>query len=235
MMCCVPCSRNCNDAGSALAGCGICLLLCAVLCTAMPGTMRSFRHSWDPREPASQHSWWFAMHTRRDRRAHPENQGHQPLSAAAAIPACPHMHQGYANYQSCLLGLLNVAQPSANNHWMDAAVHGEHACVLQDMLAMRKTVGTLTGTLLVNGCPASPKFISSTSYVPQVGCDNPATRQVIAEVLRVWTVARLIEHDCLHLPSLPSAAAHATIPATHCASAHIRLISITLWCRHGGF
>lgn len=40
--------------------------------------------------------------------------------------------------------------------------------LLQDMLAMRKTVGALTGRLLVNGRPASAEFTCRTSYVPQV-------------------------------------------------------------------
>lgn len=42
-------------------------------------------------------------------------------------------------------------------------------CVVsQDMLAMRKSVGNLTGQLLVNGQPASASFIRQSSYVPQV-------------------------------------------------------------------
>lgn len=38
----------------------------------------------------------------------------------------------------------------------------------QDMLAMRKSIGTLTGRLLVNGQPASAGLVRYTSYVPQV-------------------------------------------------------------------
>jgi hypothetical protein len=40
-------------------------------------------------------------------------------------------------------------------------------CV-QDMLAMRKSLGHLKGRLLVDGQPATASFIRHTSYVPQV-------------------------------------------------------------------
>lgn len=40
--------------------------------------------------------------------------------------------------------------------------------MLQDMLAMRKSVGSLTGCLLTNGQPATASFIRNSSYVPQV-------------------------------------------------------------------
>jgi hypothetical protein len=38
----------------------------------------------------------------------------------------------------------------------------------QDILAMRKSLGNLSGSLLVNGQPAPASFIRKTSYVPQV-------------------------------------------------------------------
>lgn len=38
----------------------------------------------------------------------------------------------------------------------------------EDMLAMRKSLGNLTGQLLVNGHPATAAFVRHTSYVPQV-------------------------------------------------------------------
>jgi ABC-type cobalamin/Fe3+-siderophores transport system ATPase subunit len=37
----------------------------------------------------------------------------------------------------------------------------------QDILALRKSVGNLTGRILVNGQRASKKFIRKTAYVPQ--------------------------------------------------------------------
>jgi hypothetical protein len=37
-----------------------------------------------------------------------------------------------------------------------------------DILAQRKTVGYLSGFLLVNGLPATDKFVRKTAYVPQV-------------------------------------------------------------------
>lgn len=39
---------------------------------------------------------------------------------------------------------------------------------MQDILALRKSVGDLTGCLLINGQPASSSVIKHTSYVPQV-------------------------------------------------------------------
>lgn len=39
---------------------------------------------------------------------------------------------------------------------------------MQDMLASRKSVGNLTGRLLVNSRPATSTFIAHTSYVQQV-------------------------------------------------------------------
>jgi hypothetical protein len=36
------------------------------------------------------------------------------------------------------------------------------------MLAMRKSVGSLSGRLLANGQPATANFIRHSSYVPQV-------------------------------------------------------------------
>jgi hypothetical protein len=39
---------------------------------------------------------------------------------------------------------------------------------MQDILAMRKSVGTLSGCVLVDGRPASSNFVKHTSYLPQV-------------------------------------------------------------------
>jgi ABC-type multidrug transport system ATPase subunit len=36
-----------------------------------------------------------------------------------------------------------------------------------DILAQRKSMGDLTGELLVNGRPASRRFVRMTAYVPQ--------------------------------------------------------------------
>jgi hypothetical protein len=38
----------------------------------------------------------------------------------------------------------------------------------QDILALRKSVGNISGRLIVNGQPASAAFIKHTSYVSQV-------------------------------------------------------------------
>lgn len=45
---------------------------------------------------------------------------------------------------------------------------GAGKSTLMDILAMRKSLGNLTGGLLVNGSPAHASFIRQTSYVPQV-------------------------------------------------------------------
>jgi ABC-type multidrug transport system ATPase subunit len=45
---------------------------------------------------------------------------------------------------------------------------GAGKSTLMDILAQRKTVGYLSGFLLVNGLPANDKFVRKTAYVPQV-------------------------------------------------------------------
>lgn len=45
---------------------------------------------------------------------------------------------------------------------------GAGKSTLMDILAQRKTVGHLSGFLLVNGQPATDKFVRKTAYVPQV-------------------------------------------------------------------
>ena len=45
---------------------------------------------------------------------------------------------------------------------------GAGKSTLMDILAQRKSVGNLSGFLLVNGRPATSSFIRKTAYVPQV-------------------------------------------------------------------
>jgi hypothetical protein len=45
---------------------------------------------------------------------------------------------------------------------------GAGKSTLMDILALRKSVGSISGRLLVNGQPASKAFIRKTAYVPQV-------------------------------------------------------------------
>jgi hypothetical protein len=47
---------------------------------------------------------------------------------------------------------------------------GAGKSTLMDILAMRKSLGNLSGSLMVNGQDAPASFIKKTSYVPQVGC-----------------------------------------------------------------
>jgi ABC-type multidrug transport system ATPase subunit len=53
---------------------------------------------------------------------------------------------------------------------------GAGKSTLMDILAVRKTVGTLSGQLLVNGQPAGKSYICSSSYIPQVGIWVPQRR-----------------------------------------------------------
>jgi ABC-type multidrug transport system ATPase subunit len=45
---------------------------------------------------------------------------------------------------------------------------GAGKSTFMDILAMRKSVGDLSGHLLLNGQPATKNFIRKTAYVPQV-------------------------------------------------------------------
>lgn len=45
---------------------------------------------------------------------------------------------------------------------------GAGKSTLMDILAQRKSVGNLSGFLLVNGEPATSGFVRKTTYVPQV-------------------------------------------------------------------
>jgi ABC-type lipoprotein export system ATPase subunit len=53
-----------------------------------------------------------------------------------------------------------------------------------DMLALRKSVGNLTGMVLVNGQPATPAFVRRTAYVPQQ--DNFVPTMTAGEVLGLY-------------------------------------------------
>jgi ATP-binding cassette subfamily G (WHITE) protein 2 len=53
-----------------------------------------------------------------------------------------------------------------------------------DILAQRKSVGMLTGQLLVGGCPATRSFIRKTAYVPQD--DNFVPTMTTIETMRFY-------------------------------------------------
>jgi hypothetical protein len=57
-------------------------------------------------------------------------------------------------------------RPAPAEHMLSSAVCCPQR--LQDILAMRKSLGNLSGRLLVNDAPAPASFIRKTSYVPQV-------------------------------------------------------------------
>jgi ATP-binding cassette, subfamily G (WHITE), member 2 len=58
-------------------------------------------------------------------------------------------------------------KPKHNNNKALLGPSGAGKSTLMDILAMRKSMGTLTGQLLVNGRPATKSFIRRTAYVPQ--------------------------------------------------------------------
>eukprot|EP00775_Hariotina_reticulata_P008750 gene8750-8930_t len=70
---------------------------------------------------------------------------------------------------------------------------GAGKSTLMDILAMRKTVGTLEGSLLVDGQLAARSFISKTSYVPQD--DNFVPTMTVTEVLNFYTSV-LLPSNC---------------------------------------
>jgi ABC-type multidrug transport system ATPase subunit len=45
---------------------------------------------------------------------------------------------------------------------------GAGKSTLMDILAVRKSTGTLAGSLLLDGCPATHKYAQQVAYVPQV-------------------------------------------------------------------
>jgi ABC-type multidrug transport system ATPase subunit len=66
---------------------------------------------------------------------------------------------------------------------------GAGKSTLMDILAMRKSVGQLTGQLLLNGHPATRSFIRKTAYVPQVGDDSTGLTPTYQWVLQPSSVA----------------------------------------------
>lgn len=74
---------------------------------------------------------------------------------------------------------------------------GAGKSTLMDILAQRKTVGYLSGFLLVNGQPANDTFVRKTAYVPQVCALPQATRSSVpasAHRVRVTLAYPLLLH-----------------------------------------
>ena len=94
----------------------------------------------------------------------------------------PHATSLRACFPARALTLLTVAPLNVSlNAWRNVVLtisldvcqalmgpSGAGKSTLMDILAMRKTVGTLSGQLMVNGQPAGKSYVCSTSYVPQV-------------------------------------------------------------------
>jgi hypothetical protein len=63
-----------------------------------------------------------------------------------------------------------------------------------DIISARKSVGRLSGQVLVNGRPRGPEFTRKTAYVPQVGrtglCSPPQAWVCVAGVMKPALVAR---------------------------------------------
>lgn len=65
---------------------------------------------------------------------------------------------------------------------------GAGKSTFMDILAMRKSVGNLSGRLLVNGCRAGKRFIRKTAYVPQE--DNFVPTMTTWEVMSFYAEVR---------------------------------------------
>ena len=74
-----------------------------------------------------------------------------------------------------------------------------------DIISDRKSVGELTGSVLVNGAPRGPEFLRKTAYVPQVrgarvhGAKQPVARKAPEAVLvcqqhQHWNSLRAVWH-----------------------------------------
>lgn len=55
-----------------------------------------------------------------------------------------------------------------------------------DILAQRKSMGNLSGFLLVDGQPATSSFIRKTAYVPQVCCYSYCIGLLVLCRVSVW-------------------------------------------------
>jgi ABC-type multidrug transport system fused ATPase/permease subunit len=64
-----------------------------------------------------------------------------------------------------LAGVWGIAQPGEMQALLGPSGAGKST--FMDILALRKSIGNLSGRLLVNGARASKKFIKKTAYVPQ--------------------------------------------------------------------
>lgn len=108
---------------------------------------------------------------------------------------------------------------------------GAGKSTLMDILALRKSVGSISGRLLVNGQPASKAFIRKTAYVPQVGGGASA---VWCVACGVWCVKQQVRFRKLqkwpHVSAgvlllvpewvalLPAACMYACMPDMRCAA-----------------
>jgi ABC-type transport system involved in cytochrome bd biosynthesis fused ATPase/permease subunit len=66
-----------------------------------------------------------------------------------------------------LADVWGIAQPGEMQALLGPSGAGKST--FMDILAMRKSIGNLSGRLLVNGARSSKRFIKKTAYVPQVG------------------------------------------------------------------
>ena len=87
--------------------------------------------------------------------------------ASAASPARPNALETLPPQgpKEVLADVWGIAQPGEMQALLGPSGAGKST--FMDILAMRKSVGTLSGRLLVNGSRASKRFIKKTAYVPQ--------------------------------------------------------------------
>jgi ABC-type multidrug transport system ATPase subunit len=95
---------------------------------------------------------------------------------------------------------------------------GAGKSTLMDILAMRKTVGQLSGCLLVDGQPATQTFLKKASYVPQVSLLLDVTGNALSPASTVRRIVKTVHEFCQ-----PSASAQqvAAVKSAHTAC-HIK-------------
>ncbi|KAI8468849.1 MAG: P-loop containing nucleoside triphosphate hydrolase protein [Monoraphidium minutum] len=129
------------------------------------------------------------------------------MGCSYATPAGP---------KEVLADVWGIAQPGEMQALLGPSGAGKST--FMDILAMRKSIGTLSGRLLVNGSRASKRFIKKTAYVPQE--DNFVPTMTTWEVMSFyaeiilpggWTTQRRKERIREVLAEVGLAHAHRTI------------------------
>jgi ABC-type multidrug transport system ATPase subunit len=97
-------------------------------------------------------------------------------------------YQTPAGVKEVLADVWGVAQPGEMQALLGPSGAGKST--FMDILALRKSVGTLSGRLLVNGARATKRFIKQTAYVPQE--DNFVPTMTAWEVMNFYAEVRCV-------------------------------------------